>query len=136
MIRVEWRGGLRFEAKTPAGITFTMDDSDLGSAAHGPSPIEALVASAAGCSAMDVISILKKKRQDVREYRVEVEWTRGPEGERPRPVTSVLLRHIVSGQNIDPAAVKHAVELSDEKYCSVVATLRQPPTVTSEFRIE
>ena len=98
--------------------------------------METLLSAIGACAAMDVISILKKKRQVVTAYRIEIEGERVPPGNWPRPFLSIVVRHIVSGENIDPAAVERAVQLSDEKYCSVIATLRQSPTVTSEWVVE
>lgn len=94
------------------------------------------MAAAASCSAVDVIGILHKMRQDVAAYRIEVEWERGPVDVYPRPVISMTVRHIVSGMEIDPAAVEKAVRLSDEKYCGILATLRQPPEIKTEFAVE
>lgn len=137
MVSVEWKGGMAFEANPPSGNRFVMDAiPEVGGENLGPTPVEALCASVAACSAMDVISILQKKKQIVDAYRIEVEWTRGPEGVYPRPITSMVVRHIVHGSNIDPAAVARAVELSDTKYCTVVSTLRSAPAIISEFRIE
>lgn len=137
MVSVEWKGGMAFEANPPSGNRFVMDAiPEVGGENLGPTPVEALCSSVAACSAMDVISILQKKKQVVTGYRIEVEWTRGPDGVYPRPITSMVVRHIVSGENIDPAAVARAVELSDTKYCTVVSTLRSAPAIVSEFRIE
>lgn len=102
----------------------------------GPTPIEALLSSIAACSAIDVVSILEKKRQKVTGYRVEVEGERVPQGTWPRPFLSITVRHIIKGENIDPAAVARAIELTDEKYCSVIATLRQAPKIESVWEIE
>jgi putative redox protein len=137
MVIVNWTGGMSFEATPPSGIRFKMDaHPDFGGEGKGPSPVEALLSSIAACSAMDVLAILRKKQQKVSAYRIEVEGTRGPEGEYPRPFKSMIVRHIVTGDNIDPHAVEKAVELSDQKYCSVIATLREAPSVCSEFRVE
>jgi putative redox protein len=134
---VEWKGGMAFEAANEDGIRFTMDSHpDHGGEGRGVSPVEALLSAAAACSAMDVISILEKKQQKVTSYRIEVSGERTEEGVYPRPFKSVTIRHIVSGEGIDEAAVARSVQLSDEKYCSVVATLRAAPRVTSEFAIE
>jgi putative redox protein len=84
---------------------------------------------------MDVVSILEKMRQSVESYRVEVEWERGPKDVHPRPVTKVVVRHIVKGA-VDPAALEKAVRLSDEKYCGVTATLRTPPNLETSWSIE
>ena len=70
------------------------------------------------------------------QYRVEIDGERGPRGVYPRPFLSITLRHIVRGENIDPAAVARAVELSDTKYCTVITTLRAAPEVKSEFVVE
>lgn len=128
---------MAFEATPPSGVKFTMDAyPESGGQGLGPAPFEVFVCSLAACSAMDVISILKKKKQTVTAYRVEVDGERGPEGVYPRPYLNMTVKHILSGENLDPEAVKRAVELSDTKYCSVIATLRQSPTIVSEFEIE
>ena len=137
MLSVRWKGGMAFEAEVPSGMNFVMDAlPEEGETSQGPSPLEAFLSSAAACGAIDVISILNKKRQKVTDYRIEVEWQRGPMGQYPRPVLSMVIRHIVKGENLDPAAVERAVELSDQKYCSVVATLRHAPAIVSEYKIE
>jgi putative redox protein len=80
--------------------------------------------------------ILQKKKQVLTSYRIEIDGERGPVGVYPRPFISVTMRHIVSGENLDPAAVARAVALSDEKYCTVLATVRSAPSVTSAWVIE
>lgn len=137
MTRVDWKGGMTFEAVPPSGHTFVMDAvTDISDGSNGPSPLEALVSSIAACSAVDVVLILKKKRQEFDSYRVEVEYERGPEGVYPRPITSITVRHILSGPNLNEDAVRQAVQLSDEKYCTVIATLRASPNVSSVYEIE
>lgn len=126
-----------FEAQTPTGTSMVMDAyPEEGQTSKGPTPVQALLSSIAACSAMDVVMILQKKRQKVENYRVEIDGERVPKGEWPRPFLSITVKHIVKGQNIDPEAVKRAVELTDEKYCSVIATLRQSPKVESVWEIE
>jgi putative redox protein len=127
---LEWRGELSFGAALPSGASLEFDSED------GPTPIEAFIASLAACSAMDVVSILTKMRQDVKSYRVEVEWERGPRDVWPRPVTSVSVRHVFTGAGIDRSAVEKAVRLSDEKYCGVTATLRTPPKIETTWTVE
>jgi putative redox protein len=137
MLMVDWQGGMAFESVTPSGSRFVMDSNpEHGGQQKGPDPVQALLAAAAACSGMDVVSILAKKRQTISRYRIEVDWNRDPEGDWPRPIRSIVLRHVIHGPNLDPAAVARAVELSDEKYCTVAATLRISPTITSEYRIE
>lgn len=137
MVIVEWKGDMAFEALPPSGNRFVMDAiPEAGGHDQGPTPVEGLCASVAACSAMDVISILQKKKQIVNAYRVEVEWERGPTGVWPRPITAMTVRHVVKGENLDPAAVARAVELTDEKYCTVIASLRATPTIQSVWQIE
>jgi len=137
MVSVEWKGSMVFEATPPSGIRFSMDAyQEVGGSGLGPTPVETLLGAIAGCSGMDVISILRKKQQVVTGYRIEVEGARTPEGEWPRPFETIVIRHVVSGENLDPAAVARAVQLSDEKYCTVVATLRSSPEIRSEWLIE
>ena len=134
---VDWQGGLAFEATPPSGKTIRMDAGiDDGGEGSAPTPVEALLSAAAACSAIDVMMIMQKKKQVVTSYRVEVDGERGPKGVYPRPFRSITVRHFVKGENIDPAAVARAVQLSDEKYCTVITTLRAAPTGTSEWIIE
>jgi putative redox protein len=137
MVKVEWQGKMAFQARMDDGTGFLMDAGEAdGGEDSGPSPVQAFLASAAACSAMDVISILRKMRQEVHSYRVEVEHERTPKGEWPRPVTSITLNHFLTGKDLDPEAVAKAVELSDTKYCSVAATLRLGPELKSVWKIE
>ncbi|MCO5296398.1 MAG: OsmC family protein [Fimbriimonadaceae bacterium] len=136
MVKVDWIGGMAFRATGDSGGSFTMDSlPETGGQSLGVSPVEALLASAAACSGMDVVSILVKKRQKLTSYRLEVEGVRPSPGEWPRPFESITLTHILAGEDLDPVAVERAVELSDEKYCTVVTTLRRAPTVTSKWEI-
>lgn len=135
-VDVIWKSEMLFEAETPSGAKLTFDTHpDNGGKQLGPTPVEALLASAAACSAMDVISILEKKRQNVTDYRVEIHGERVAPGTWPRPFTSIRLKHILKGNDLDPVAVARAIELSDDKYCSVLATLRVSPQISSEFSI-
>ena len=105
---------------------------DSGEAAEGPSPVMALVESLAACEAMDVIGILRKKRQVVSAYRVEMHAERATE--HPRGLTSVTLVHHLTGTALDPSGVSVALRLSDEKFCWVRHSLR--PDIVVEHRIE
>jgi putative redox protein len=137
MVKVQWQGRLAFEAEAPSGHRLLLDAySEEDDPKTGPTPIEALLGSIGACSAMDVISVLEKKRQKVTSYRIEVDGERAPEGEWPRPFLSLTIRHILTGEDLDPVAVERAVELSDDKYCSVIATLRTSPEIRSEWQVE
>ena len=85
---------------------------------------------------MDVVGILQKKRLTIDSYRVVVDWDRAPGPGYPRPLTAVRLKHILRGPDLDPDSVEQAVSLSDERYCTVIATLRIQVHVSSEWRLE
>jgi len=136
-MNVIWKGDMAFEATGDSGRSFTMDAyPEAGGHNSGPTPVEALLGSIAACSAMDVVSILKKKKQIVTSYRIEVNGERTIEGEWPRPFKSITIKHIVSGENLDEVAVARSVQLSDEKYCTVVASLRAVPEITTTYEIK
>ena len=87
----------------------------------------------AGCTAMDVISILRKKRQDVTAYQVRIHGTRAPT--HPMVFTEITIEHIVTGHQIDERAVLRAIELSVTKYCGAEAMMSKTATITVTHRI-
>ena len=95
--------------------------------------MEMLLVSVAGCTAADVISILHKKRQDVTEYRVDIEGERAEE--HPRKYVRFHINHIVHGRGVSEKAVADAIKLSEEKYCSVAATVQPTAKITTTFQI-
>lgn len=115
--------GLRFTALSPRGaqITLNSDSTDF-------SPMQVLLAALGGCTGMDVVSVLKKMRQDVTGYRIEVDGTRADD--HPRVWTEITVRHIVEGNDLSREKVERAVQLSEEKYCSVAAMLKGTPIRT------
>ncbi|HEU4597905.1 MAG TPA: OsmC family protein [Pyrinomonadaceae bacterium] len=96
-------------------------------------PMELLLLALGGCTAVDVISILRKKRERVTDYRVEVRGER--RAEHPRAYTRIEVRHVVRGHNVSERAVASAIELSETKYCSVAATLRPGVELVSSYEI-
>lgn len=137
MVEVNWKGDMVFEAMPPSGKVIVMDSYAEDSPSLGPTPLETFLSSLAACTAMDVVSILKKQRQEVTGYRIEIDGEREPYGSPwPRPYLSIRVKHFLTGVNLDPEKVKRAVELSDEKYCSVSATVRSAPPIETEWVIE
>ncbi|HSE16839.1 MAG TPA: OsmC family protein [Pyrinomonadaceae bacterium] len=116
---------------TPSGHALPLDTDSKRSSA--PSPVELLLVALGACTATDVAGILTKKRQHVTSYIVEVSGTR--RDDHPRRYTSMNVHHIITGKSISPAAVAHAIELSDTKYCSVAATLRPSVEIKTTFEI-
>jgi len=123
-------GGMRFVGKADSGHAVVMDaGAAVGGEDSGPRPSELLLMGLAGCTGMDVISILRKKRQPVTGLEVIVHATQAPD--HPKRFTAMTVEYRVSGTGVDPAAVRRAVELSETTYCSVGLTLRDPVTITS-----
>lgn len=120
-----------FIGLTPSVHAITLDtDHERGSA---PTPMELLLVALGSCTAVDVISILKKKREQVSAYRVEVRGER--RAEHPRSYSRMEVHHVVTGREISEKAVSQAIELSETKYCSVAATLRPTVEIVSTFEI-
>jgi putative redox protein len=133
--------------KAKATIRFTGEDLFVGLSPSGhvlpietdttrnraASPMELLLLALGGCSGVDVISILQKKRQHVTDYRIEVSGDRREE--HPRAYTRLFVKHVVRGRAVSEKAVADAVELSDKKYCSVAATLRGTAEIITSYEI-
>jgi len=128
---VTFCGDDRFVGVTPSGHAQVLDtNSDRSTAA---SPMELLLLALGSCTGVDVISILKKKRQEVTDYHIEVTGQR--RAQSPRAYTEMHVRHIVRGRNLSAKAVAQAIKLSEEKYCSVAATLRPTVNIVSTFEL-
>jgi len=120
-----------FLGVTPSGHALALDTDSQRSIAA--SPVELLLIALGSCTATDVAGILKKKRQHVTSYIIEVSGTR--RDEYPRKYTSMNVHHILTGRSISAKAVAQAIELSETKYCSVAATLRPTVEIQSTFEI-
>lgn len=121
----------QFVAATGSEHHMLLDDAAGGT---GPKPIELVAVGLAGCTAFDVITILRQKyHQKVTGYEVRVE---ADQAERPPQVfTSVRIHHVVTGREIDAAAIEEAIRLSEEKYCSVGAMVKQTATLKTTYEI-
>jgi putative redox protein len=121
----------QFVAETGSGHHLILDDA---AGASGPKPIELVAVALAGCTAFDVITILRQKHhQKVTGYEVHVE---ADQAERPPQVFTVLrIRHVVTGIEIDKTAVERAIQLSEEKYCSVGAMIQQTAKFETQYEI-
>jgi putative redox protein len=110
-------GGSRFVARSGSGHDIVMDNAAGNS---GPRPTELVLVAMAGCTAMDVVDILAKKRQVVDGYSVEVTGTQREQA--PNVYTDITVTHVVEG-NVDTEAVRRSIELSATRYCTVSAQL-------------
>lgn len=121
--------GRQFVASSGTGHHIILDDA---TGATGAKPIELVALALAGCTAFDVINILRKKRQNVTAYEVRCDADQAPDP--PQVFTAVRIHHVISG-DVAPSAVEDAIRLSEEKYCSVGAMIKQTAQLHSTYEI-
>lgn len=132
--RVTLIDGMHFEAEVDSGHTIPMDTArEWGGQNLGARPIELLLAGLGGCTAFDVLSILRKARQEVTGYQVLVEGDRADTD--PKVFTSIHVEHVVRGRGISEDTLRRAIDLSEHKYCSVSAMLEKVARITTSYRI-
>jgi putative redox protein len=133
---VNWMpaSGMAFAAETGSGHLITMDGApDGGGRNLAPRPMETLLAGAGGCTAYDVVLILKRGRHDVTGCQVAMKAERAPTD--PKVFTAIHLHFVVTGRGLPEAAVKRAVEMSHEKYCSATIMLARTAAITTSFEV-
>lgn len=131
-VTATWNGEMLFQIQFPQGETMTLASVPAASRpGPGPSPMDAVQAALASCSGIDVVHILAKMRKTLTALRVEVEAARREE--EPRVFTRIELIYHAQGPDLDAATVLRAVQLSQEKYCSVAAMLR--PAVAMRYLV-
>jgi putative redox protein len=132
--RVTFAGGMKFEAEAGSGHRMTLDTSVAdGGQDAGFSPMELPIIALAGCVGMDVISILRKKRQEVTSYEIAARGVRAEE--HPKVFVAITVEHTFTGPGLQREAVERAIELSRTKYCSVSAMLGKTADITHTIRI-
>ena len=136
-VNVGWVGpGLRLEGTVPEGHSIVMDLVLPGEEREetGVRPMQLVLLGMAGCSSMDVVSILQKKRQALTGMQVNVAAERAED--HPKVYTQAHLEFVVKGKRIDPKAVERAIQLSVTKYCSAIAMIAKTAEITTSYRIE
>lgn len=132
--RVKLVEGITFVAESGSGHAVVLDASpDVGGRDLGARPMEMVLMGAGGCSAIDVVHILKKSRQQLVDCVVELEAERAPED--PKVFTRIHMHYIVTGRGLSPAQVERAIKLSKDKYCSATIMLAKTAEVTSDYEI-
>ncbi len=128
------RENLRFEATTPSGFRVDLDSAATpDERLAAPTPMELQLVALGGCTAMDVISILRKMREDVTDYDVKLTNTRA--AEHPKVYTSIELTHVVRGRNLSEPNVRRAIKLAMARYCPVFAMLHPTVTITERYEL-
>jgi len=132
--RIRLDGGMQFRGAADSGREVVMDASEqFGGKNAGPRPMEMVLLGLAGCTGMDVISILRKKREPVEGYEVRVSARLAEE--HPKVFTEIHMEHVVTG-NVKEESLARAIELSETKYCSAHAMLRHEAKMTTSYRVE
>lgn len=133
--RVTWSKGLSFTGEAESGFRVPLGgDPSVGGADDGLRPMELIAIGIAGCTAMDVISILTKKRQHVSAFEVLLHARRAQD--HPKVFTEISIEYVVSGQGIDETAVQRAIQLSEERYCPAIAMFRNVVPLSLTYRLE
>jgi putative redox protein len=131
---ITWKQNLSFKGTADSGFTLPLDaESEVGGNNNGFRPMELILMGLAGCTGMDVISILQKKRQQITAFQVTAHGERAEE--HPKVYTNILLDYQVTGKDVDPKAVERAIELSETKYCPAQAMLGHSVTIQSKYFI-
>jgi putative redox protein len=132
--KVTWQGRMSFEGTADTGFSLPLGaNPNVGGDNDGFRPMELMALSLAGCTAMDVISILSKKRQHVTKFEVQVHAERAEE--HPKVFTHVQIEYLIEGHQVDPAAVERALDLSANKYCSAQQMLIKAVEIEHTYRI-
>lgn len=127
--------GLQLIGYASSGHGIILDTSpEIGGQDKGPRPMELVLIALGGCTAMDVISIMQKKRQDLRGLEIKINGLRSEE--HPRVYTEINIHYIFKGKNLSEDACKRSIELSQEKYCSVSAMLSKSASIKYSWEIQ
>ena len=126
--KLEWKERMQFVGHAGDGPSVLIDSNEIKT---GPSPMEMVLMGVAGCTAMDVIYIMKKRRADVTGFRVNITGERAEE--HPKRYTRILIEYLLEGKGITPKDVERAIKLSTTKYCSAMASLNAQ--VETSYRI-
>jgi putative redox protein len=125
---------MSFVAEADSGHALVMDGSvEIGGRNLGPRPMELLLMGLGGCSSIDVVMILQKSRQDIRDCVVEISARRADQD--PKVFTDIHLHFVISGKALDPKRVAHAIGLSAEKYCSASIMLGKTAVITHDYEV-
>jgi putative redox protein len=131
---VTWQENMVFSGRAESGFKIELDaKKEVGGEGRGFIPMELMALSLAGCTAMDVISILRKKRQDVTAFEVRVDAPRAEE--HPKVFTSATIDYLITGHNVDEIAVLRAIQLTAESYCPVQAMLGKVMPIDLRYQI-
>lgn len=133
-VRVKWIENVAFVGETESNHSIVMDGAPEGGGRNiGPRPMETVLAGTGGCTAYDVVAILRKARQDITDCVVDVEAERAAED--PKVFTRIHFHFMIKGRNVKKEHVERAIHLSAEKYCSASIMLGKTATISHDYEI-
>ncbi len=133
-LRIKWVEGVSFLAETESSHAILMDGAPEGGGRNlGPRPMETLLAGAGGCTAYDVVTILRKARQQVSDCHIEIDAERAPQD--PKVFTRIHFHFVITGTNVDSRHVERAIDLSAQKYCSASIMLGKTAQITHDYEV-
>jgi putative redox protein len=133
-LSVRWLENVSFIAQTESNHAIVMDGAPEGGGRNlGPRPMETVLAGTGGCTAYDVMTILRKARQPVKGCTLNIDAERAPQD--PKVFTRIHFHFVIAGTGIDPKHVERAIQLSAEKYCSASIMLGKTAVITHDFEI-
>jgi putative redox protein len=133
-VRATLESGMCFDVETGSGHHVILDVAEHdGGQDSGPRPMEMLLVALASCAGMDIISILRKKRQQISAYELRIHGLRAEE--HPKVFLDITVEHNFTGHNIQPEAVERAIQLTEERYCGASAMLEKTATIKHTFSI-
>jgi putative redox protein len=132
--KVIWGGKLTFAGSVSSGFSVPLGaNPTVGGDNDGFRPMELIAIGLAGCTAMDTISILQKKRQDITKFEVQVHAERAEE--HPRVFTNITIEYLIEGHNVNPVAVERSIDLSATRYCPAQAMLEKGTQIDHTYKI-
>jgi len=132
-VRVEWQGGLRFTGVNSDGTSTTIDATDVQGRPAGVTPMQLLLMGLGGCTGIDIVNILAKQHQNLSALTMSITGER--RSEAPRYYESIHVEYVLKVSDLEERKIRRAIQLSEEKYCSVRAMLKDKARITSSYKI-
>lgn len=133
-VKVNWEGKMRFEAVGDSGHTVVMDTApSMGGEDQGPRPMEMVLMALGGCTGIDVVAIMNKQRAPIDRLEIEIDAERA--AEEPRVFTSAVIKYHIWGSDVAEDKVRRAIELTQEKYCSVLHMVNKTAKIDYSYEI-